>query len=103
MNASDFFVPSKPGLSLSQNIAVGIVVFVLPLADIFLVLSTSLFKRPEIVMLWVPVGFAVLGAFICRAVRLGVGQSLLSVFVCWAWCGFAGTCLVMMDIFIMPF
>jgi hypothetical protein len=91
------------GLSLSQGVAAGVVVVGLPLADMLLVLSTSFFKSPEIAMVWLPVGLAALGALICRAVRLGLARSVFAVFTCLAWCAFASTCLVVMDIFIMPF
>jgi hypothetical protein len=107
MDAFDFFVPSGPepprGRSLSHNIAAGVVVLGLPLVDMFIVLIANLSKRPETAVFWLPLGFGLLGALICRVVRMSLGQSVVSVLVCLGWCAFASVCLVMMDIFIMPF
>jgi hypothetical protein len=109
MDLSDLFQPvaSGPALPKARNrreeIASAVVVFGFPLIALVLLTVTDLSKRPDIAMLWMPVGFSVAGAVICAGVRMGLWRAFVSVLGCLWWCLLAGTALVVIDILIFPF
>ena len=109
MDLSDLFNPVFPGPepgkggTRSESIAGGVVVLGLPLVTLAILTVTELSKRPEIAMLWMPVGFTALGAIICAAVQMNLWRAFVAVLGCLWWCFVAGTTLVVIDILIFPF
>ena len=93
----------------NEHVAAALLLFILPLIDLCVVAFTGLSSlsspdaQPEIAVIVLPIGFAVVGAIICSLLRVRSLSTVLLCLGCAWWCFLASICMVVIDIVIFPF